>query len=269
MANDDTTTTRHTAPGATPPDAQPGGGASLLKTAFKLIVLFGVAAYLIFALTTLNRPSETLLCQGMDISIADTGFITPADVRALLEAQGMLPEGRNFDDIRLADMESCLVASSYVSQALCYQTPEGKIAVNIKPRKPIIHVLNSLGEDFYIDNSGGTMPRSGHTADLLVMTGHVDRATAPALYTDMALTMNADTFWRSRIEEIHVDPHGELLLTPRLGNHTIVLGDTAAIADKLHRLRLFYEEAMPQAGWSRYKTISLKFDNQIVCTKWE
>lgn len=254
---------------AMPPDEQPKGGASLLKTAVKILILAGVTAYLIFALTTLNRPAEGVLCQGMDINVEDTAFISADDVREMLIAHDMLPDGRRFEDIHLAAMESCLVASSYVSKALCYQTPDGRIAINVTPRSPILHVLNSRGEDFYIDNSGGTMPRNGHTADLLVMTGNVARATAPALYADMALTLNADTFWRSRIEEIHVDEDGELLLTPRLGNHTIILGDTSAIADKLHRLRLFYEEAMPKAGWNRYKTISLKFDHQIVCTKWE
>lgn len=241
----------------------------MFKTTIKILILLGVAAYLVFALTTFNKPSEPVRCQGVDISITDTSFINVDEVRQILTDNKLVPEGKLFDDIPLAEIESCLVASPYVSKATCHQTPEAHMAILLTPRKPILHVLNNAGEDFYIDNSGGTMPRRDHTCDLLVMTGNVPRKTAPALYSNLGTIIQTDTFWNHRIEEIHVDADGELQLTPRVGNHIIILGDTADIPDKLRRLRIFYEKAIGHAGWNRYKTISLKYDNQIVCTKWE
>ncbi len=241
----------------------------MFKRLIKIAALLGVAAYLIFALTTINRPAQPSHCKGLVINITDTDFVNDDEVRQILHANKLFPEGQSFDDISLAVMESCLVASPYVQQALCYQTSEGKISINLTPRKPILHVINNSGEDFYIDNCGGTMPRAGHTTDLIVMTGNVPRKSAPALYSSLGNTINADTFWNHNIEEIHVTATGELQLTPREGNHIIILGDTSAIADKLSRLTRFYDEAIAKAGWNRYKTINVKFDNQIVCTKWE
>lgn len=241
----------------------------MFKTAFKILVLIGVTAYLIFALTTLNHPAKHSQCIGVDITVTDTTFLNEDGVRQILINKKLSPEGLSFDDIHLAKLESCLVASSLVRNALCYQTPEGKVAIRVTPRKPILHVLNSDGDDFYIDDMGGSMPRQERATDLVVMTGNVPKATAPELYARLGMIINADTFWRSNIEEIHVDNSGEIQLTPRLGSHIIILGDTSAVKDKLHRMRLFYDKAIGHAGWNRYKTISLKYDNQIVCTKWE
>ncbi len=46
--------------------------------------------------------------------------------------------------------------------------------------------------------------------------------------------------------------------------------DTIALDDyetKLQNLKLFYDQAIPIVGWEKYSVISLKYKNQIVCTK--
>ena len=50
-------------------------------------------------------------------------------------------------------------------------------------------------------------------------------------------------------------------------NHRIVLGSFADFEEKLDNLRLFYEKAIPKVGWEKYSIISLKYKDQIVCTK--
>lgn len=240
------------------------------KTLLKVVILLGVAAYLVFALTTLNRPQQEPECKGLDIVVNDeqhTDFINENEIRDLLVKKKLFPEGKALKDIDLAEMESVLVASPYIDQALCYTTAEGKVTIQLIPRIPIMHVLNDAGEDFYIDNCGGTMPRAHHVIDLLVMTGHVRRATAGALYTSLALTLNADPYWRDQIQEVHVDGDGEITLTPRIGDHLIILGDTSNIEDKLSRMKTFQSEGLDKAGWNRYKTISVKYAGQVIATK--
>lgn len=241
----------------------------MFKTAIKILILLVVAAYLVFALTTLNRRSKPRQCEGLDITLEDTGFVNENDVRQLLVRNKLFPEGQPMDNISLARMESCLVASPHIAEALCYQTVDGKVAINITPLRPILHVINNEGQDFYIADNATTMPRADHTADLIVLTGNVPRKTAAKLYTELGLRLTDDPYWNREVAEIHVTQRGELQLMPRQGHHTIILGDTSALDDKLRRLRLFYEEGLNKVGWNRYKTISLKFDNQIVCTKWE
>ncbi len=240
------------------------------KTFLKIVILLGVAAYFVFALTTFNRPAQDPDCKGLDIVIKDdqhTDFINENEVRELLAKEKLFPEGKAIKDIDLAQLESVLVASPYIDQALCYATADGKITMQVTPRIPIMHVINAAGEDFYIDNCGGTMPRGHHVIDLIVMTGNVQRATAGDLYMPLATTLTTDPYWRDQIQEVHVDADGDISLTPRIGEHIIILGDTSNIEDKFSRMKTFQSEGLDKAGWNRYKTISVKYAGQVIATK--
>ena len=245
---------------------------SILKTILKLLVFLGLVAYLIFALVKFNRPAQSPECTGLDIVISDeqcTDFINENEIRELLVSKKLFPEGRALDDVDLTELEAILVASPYIDEALCFKTAEGHVAIHVTPRVPVLHVLNSDGEDFYVDNREGTMPRGHHTIDLLVMTGNVPRATAGPLYSGMGRQLGRDPFWSQEIQEIHVRPDGDIELTPRVGEFTILLGDTSRLDDKLSRMRTFYTEGLGKAGWNRYKVINLKFDGQVVAERRE
>ncbi len=227
-------------------------------------------AYLIFAVVRLNNTDDEVVCNRLDIVVHDpdhTGFINENEIRELLVAHKLFPEGKAMKDIDLVRLEKVLTASPYIDEALCYKTSNGKVTMQVTPRIPLLHVLNQAGEDFYIDNKGGTMPRGHHEIDLIVMTGHVNRKTAGRLYAPMGRMLAKDSFWNNRIQEIHITEAGEIELTPSIGDHIIQLGDTSRLTDKLSRMQTFYTEGLDKAGWNRYKTINLKFNNQVICTK--
>jgi cell division protein FtsQ len=52
-----------------------------------------------------------------------------------------------------------------------------------------------------------------------------------------------------------------------VGDHIIQLGDASELDSKLSRMRTFYTEGLDKAGWNKYKTINLKFHDQVICTK--
>ena len=206
----------------------------------------------------------------MDIIIKDeqcTDFINENEIRELLVSKKLFPEGKALDDIDLTNLEKVLTASPYIDEALCFKTAEGRVAIHLTPRVPVLHVLNSEGEDFYIDNRGGTMPRGHHTIDLLVMTGNVPSAKAGPLYSNMGKRLGSDPYWSHQIQEIHVRADGDIELTPIAGDFTILLGDTSNLDDKLSRMRTFYSEGLDKAGWNRYRLINLKFSGQVVAER--
>ena len=242
----------------------------VLKTFIKAAFLLAALAYLVFALTTLNRPKEGQVCNGLDIyvSASDSSIINENDVRELLVSHKLFPEGKSMDDVDISQLTAVLTSSPYIDDAMCYLTAESRITIQVTAREPVLHVINDAGEDFYIDRKGHTMPRGHHQADLIVMTGHVSRATAGALYAPMGIALSKDTFWNRQTEEIHVTDAGELEITPRVGDHIIQLGDTSALSDKLSRMRLFYTEGLDKAGWNRYKIINLKYKDQVIATRY-
>jgi cell division protein FtsQ len=60
------------------------------------------------------------------------------------------------------------------------------------------------------------------------------------------------------------------VLYPRLGGQSIILGEDFS-KEEVDRMFLtlttFYEEVMPYEGWDVYKTIDLRFEEQIVAKK--
>jgi cell division protein FtsQ len=59
----------------------------------------------------------------------------------------------------------------------------------------------------------------------------------------------------------------EIELVPRVGQHIIYLGQIDGYEEKLERLLIFYEKGLSQTGWNQYTGISLKYKDQVVCTK--
>ena len=83
----------------------------------------------------------------------------------------------------------------------------------------------------------------------------------------LAQHIENNQFLKSLIEQIYVAPNGDYVLIPKVGNHDIVFGSIDDMDEKFNNLYLFYQEALPNVGWNKYKTINLKFKGQIVATK--
>jgi cell division protein FtsQ len=64
-----------------------------------------------------------------------------------------------------------------------------------------------------------------------------------------------------------VDLKGDIEMVPRVGNQKIILGSADSLQTKFRNLLVFYKKAIPKVGWDTYKTINLKYANQIVCEK--
>lgn len=83
--------------------------------------------------------------------------------------------------------------------------------------------------------------------------------------------VEADDFWRSEIVQIVVSKgHGgapEIELIPRVGDHTILFGSPDDAAEKFDKLLTFYRHGLRNIGWQEYRTINVKYRNQVVCTK--
>ena len=120
---------------------------------------------------------------------------------------------------------------------------------------------------YYVDTHGDILPHTQLAGNLLVATGTMERSYAQKRLAPIARLILDDQFWRSQTEQLNVLPDGTLELIPRVGDHIIYLGAPVDVDKKLERLRKFYKYGLSHAGWTRYKRISVEFDNQIVCKR--
>ena len=197
--------------------------------------------------------------------------------RILLEAGGALV-GRDLNDINIHKLENSLKNNPFIEYAKVYADMDGVVHVQIRQRVPVLRVINMANVHFYIDGNGLKIPLSDNfTAKVLVANGFIDEdfsgkvdtlnsKLAKDLYR-MALFIKTDTIWDNQIEQLFVDLKGDIEMVPRVGDHKIILGDADSLQTKFRNLLVFYKKAIPKVGWDSYKTINLKYANQIVCEK--
>lgn len=240
-----------------------------------LISLAGVVVLLGF----INVKKQSVKCTDVKILIPGAdNFIEREEIDAILkEDQGILL-GRNLEKINIHRIEQKLQSNPYIAFAKVYVDMDGVLHIEIKQRQPILRILNASGQDFYIDNDGLKMPISANfTANVLVATGNITEVFGrriDTLHTQLAKDLyrtakfiKKDTLWDNQIEQIVVDSQKDMELIPRVGDQRIILGNADSLEIKMKNLLIFYKKAMPQVGWDAYKTINIKYTNQIVCEK--
>ncbi len=88
---------------------------------------------------------------------------------------------------------------------------------------------------------------------------------------NFVVLVEKDDFWRSEIVQIVVakGPGGapEIELVPRTGSHTVIFGSPDDAEEKLAKLLTFYRCGLRNIGWEAYRTINVKYKEQVVCTK--
>ncbi len=247
----------------------------ILKTCTWLIVLGGIG----FLMSFISVQKKTVKCEKIEIYIPGSdNFIEREEVDYILkQKQGQLI-GRNLEGINTHEIEANLLENPYIAFAKVYAEMDGTLKIEIKQRQPVLRILNAAGQDFYIDRTGLKMPISmNFTADVMVATGDIMEGFGgilDTLRTDLvkdlyrtALFLEKDSLWDAQIEQIYVNAKHEIELIPRVGDQKIILGNAEAIAIKMANLLAFYKQAMPEVGWDTYKTINVKYTNQIICEK--
>ena len=80
-----------------------------------------------------------------------------------------------------------------------------------------------------------------------------------------------DDFWRSEVVQIaaYTTSSGalEVELVPRSGRHTILFGRIEQVERKFDKLLRFYRSGLQNIGWDAYRTIDVRYNDQVVCKK--
>lgn len=238
-----------------------------------LVITFNViiGIYLVLAITAFNKSADKeTVCKDVRITIERgviEGSLSPIDVRNMLNGEKVNPVGRTLAAINLRAMEERLNAQELIENAECYKTQDGCVNITVTERVPVVRVMAANGDDYYVDKDGRVMKNTGYACNLMVATGSIDRAYASRVLAPVGRLILADDFWRSQIEQVNVLPDSTIEMVPRVGEHIIYIGRPVGLTKKLERLRKFYQYGLSQAGWNKYKRISVEFNNQIVCKK--
>ena len=241
-----------------------------MRPLFKLLMLFGMTAYLIFAFFTFITREDTAQCRNLNIVIADSAqatLITGKDVDLMLRKTGLYPIGKCMKDVDLVQMQQKLQSDPFIREAICMKTPGENVNVFVVQRLPLLRIMADNGDDYYVDGKGFPMAARGYEADLPVVTGQVTNNFVKKRLIALGELLSQDDFWNNQVRQIHVQPNQDIDLVLRVGNALVHLGKAENFDRKLCNLRAFYEKVLPNIGWNRYQAISVAYENQVIGIK--
>tara|TARA_B100000497_G_scaffold128108_1_gene173423 strand:+ start:2040 stop:2765 length:726 start_codon:yes stop_codon:yes gene_type:complete len=231
-------------------------------------ILFVVG--LIFLLGFTNQRHSEKRCVDYRIELADENIslITRGEIILLMESIQDTIVGKLVNAIPIFDIERKIEGLKNVKNAEVFIDMEGMLHVEVNQKKAVVRVSPEGSEDFYMDANGSMFSLStNYTEHLLIANGNIEDSVDFSNALILANYISSDSLWQSQIVQIYFKENKEIELIPRVGNHTILLGDVENYKEKFRKLYLFYEQGVNQVGWNNYKEINLKFRNQIVCVK--
>ena len=247
-------------------------GSKLLKFSGILMLL----AFLIITVSFTSRVSKNGVCRTNNIEFDDDEIIMLAESEIIRLGQSAddrirgkyLTESKaDFIEQEVEKHQAILKADVYKIIAKDTSSYKGVLAVKIKHREPVVRVMSEMGS-YYLDKFGDKIPVSTkYAAHVLVATGYFNEEYAIKELLPFVLFIENHDFWKAQIEQVHVERNGEILLTPLVGEQIIELGSLENYHEKLRNMKAFYEKVLANNNWNKYKTISLKYKNQVIAKK--
>ena len=238
-----------------------------MKKLFQILKWGMLLALMVVVLAFTNKKQEQQLVQLDQINIEDSEdkFMTKALTLEYIRKHNFYFDSVVLFRFYLNNLEVKLLKHPAVKKVEVYSSQEGMLSINLLQKKAVVRIKTS-STDYYLDEDGLEMPLSkNYTPRVLVVSGDVNSSHHSDIFSFIK-TINKNKFWESQITQLHFEAD-EVIVIPRVGNQKIYFGVLTNIHEKLENLYQFYKQVMPVKGWQTYSDISLKYTNQIVCTK--
>lgn len=184
--------------------------------------------------------------------------------KLLIQKYGPL-KNRPKEQLVLNTIEEVILSNDMVKNAQVYLTVNGELVSKIVQRKPIGRVEGV--SKFYLDDLSERMPLSEHhSARVPIITGKITGKTLEDAYVILDY-INNDDFLRKNVIGIHIEDEGRYQLKLRMENFVVNLGGVDNLNKKFKNFMAFYAKAAKDNSLEDYATVSLEFNNQVVCTK--
>ena len=216
-----------------------------------------------------NARSEARKIKDIEVRFRGDGnhFMTSQNVNNLLIQSFPKTSNINKTNIDLNSLELILRSHELIRKADIYTTVDGKLKADVWQKRAIGRVVYDK-DSYYIDSEGGQMPLSSiFSARVPIIEGDVNEKNGNRLATILKY-IDEDNFLKKNITGIVIQKDQTLIMRSRDQDFKILFGSFEDARLKFENLKAFLnfisndEELMKS-----YKTINLKFTQQVVCTK--
>jgi len=250
-----------------------------MKVIRKIFIIFGwlsLAGFIGFTIYFAYSQRAAVRCKSIVVNISHDSprFMDEQEISEMIEKSGEPIVGHQLSAINIDKLETKLSTFTTLKDVEIYRKIEargwsfsGKLIINVGERTPVLRV-KTANEDYYLDKEGIEIPVSSKYIErILIASGAFPDETVKGNLLKMTNWVNQDEFWKAQIEQIFIQPNGELLLIPQVGDCIIEFGKAEDYELKFRNLKAVYQQGFKNMGWNKYSAISVKYQNQVVCTK--
>jgi cell division protein FtsQ len=228
-------------------------------------VLLGCLGFL-YSFTSIRNQQKKVSEIIVEFEDGDNNFLTHAMVHKLLTQNNETVQNQAKSVIDLYNLENNVSKNPYVEKAAVFLTVQGVLKSVIKQRTPVARVVNK-NDSYYIDKQGVKVPLSdNYSARVLLVSGVNDQKDVSEILPLIDKILK-DDFLRKEVVGIEKSDANEYQFSVRSGNYKIDFGNLTEVDVKFKKLKAFYNKTFEDETIQIYKTINVKYHNQVVCTK--
>ena len=231
----------------------------------KLIGMFALVIFL-FSFTSKRNEERKLKKTIVEFVDENSPFITEQAVNKLLIENNSSVKNIQKDKVDLKELEQNLNNHNMIQKCEVFVTVDGVLKAVVKQKTPVARVFGESGS-FYVDYEGHKMPLSDNfTARVPIISGTINKKNSEDL-TKVFRYIYEDDFLQKNIIGVEILPDGSLKMMNRNFNYVIDFGKTINVDKKFKNYKAFFQKAVQDSLINNYKTVNLKFTQQVVCTK--
>ena len=234
-------------------------------TNIRLILMFSLVIFL-FSFTS-KRNENRKITKSVVVFVGDNApFISQETVNKLLIEKNGGAQTVAKDKLDLNKLENALNANEMIEKSDVFVSIDGVLKAVVKQKTPIARFFDN-SDSFYIDYEGGRMPLSANfTARVPLVSGEINKKNSEQL-AELFRIIYDDAFLKKNIIGVQIMPNGSLKMLNRNFNYQIDFGGTVRMKAKFNNYKAFFQKAVLDSSLYKYKTIDLRFSQQVVCTK--
>ena len=242
---------------------------------FKIGGLVAILVFIVVSLSFTSMERKHVVFSNMEILFREPyQFVTSQEIEKIVNKNFRGLHGALIDTVNTEIIEEKIEENPWVKKAEVfkgYAVPDssglmGGLKIYIEQEVPLLRIVQGA-DAFYVNENGKHLPySSSYTTNVTVYTGSINDEEIQKHLLPFEQIIDDDPFLKALIQQIDVSDNNELVLVPRVGDHVIEFGKPENIEQKFRNLKAVYKYGFDADAWRKYKTVTLKYKNQVVCT---
>jgi cell division protein FtsQ len=233
---------------------------------YLILLAFIVSLGFLYGFSSKRNQQKKVHDIVIEFEEGENSFLTHSMVNKLLIQNQKRVKNQAKSVIDLYRLENTVLTNPYIKASAVFMSIDGTLKSTVKQREAIVRVISKNGS-YYVDKQGVVFPLSNsYSARVPLVTGVEKDQDLKEVIAAMQLVL-ADDFLRKEIVGIHKSDAGNYLFSVRSGNYKVEFGKLEKLNTKFKKLKAFYNQTFLDNSIHDYKTINLKYNGQVVCTK--